>query len=124
MLSPQCFSTYRRVLWRKSGIIQRKSGKFGGAAAGVEKTLAQAHLEVKVEVLMIPARFAPVLFGLILSGLMSFIVSGLSTLRALGWVDDFVAVWLGNWAVSWAIAFPTVLVVAPITRRIVARLTA
>jgi hypothetical protein len=28
-----------------------------------------------------------------------------------------------NWAISWAVAFPTVLVVAPITRRIVARLT-
>ncbi|MFZ1482536.1 MAG: DUF2798 domain-containing protein [Paracoccaceae bacterium] len=25
-------------------------------------------------------------------------------------------IWLGNWTVSWAIAFPTALVVAPITR--------
>ncbi len=71
---------------------------------------------------MIPARFAPILFGFILSGLMSFIVSGLSTYRALGLVDHFAQLWLGNWVVSWAIAFPTVLVVAPITRRIVARL--
>ena len=36
--------------------------------------------------------------------------------------EGFVAVWLGNWAVSWAIAFPTVLVMAPLTRRIVAQL--
>jgi hypothetical protein len=72
---------------------------------------------------MIPTRFAPILFGLILSGLMSLIVSGLSTWRALGLVQGFVGLWLGNWAVSWAIAFPTVLVVAPITRRIVAALT-
>lgn len=71
---------------------------------------------------MIPARFAPILFGLILSGLMSFIVSGLSTYRALGFVEGFVHIWTGNWAVSWAIAFPTVLVVAPITRKIVAKL--
>lgn len=71
---------------------------------------------------MIPARFAPILFGLILSGLMSFIVSGLSTYRALGFVEGFVRIWAGNWAVSWAIAFPTVLVVAPITRKIVAKL--
>jgi hypothetical protein len=71
---------------------------------------------------MIPARFAPVLFGLILSGLMSLIVSGLSTFRALGLVDHFPLIWAGNWAVSWAIAFPTVLIVAPITRRIVAKL--
>ena len=71
---------------------------------------------------MIPAKYAPYLFGLILSGLMSLIVSGLSTFRALGLVEGFAGLWLGNWVVSWAIAFPTVLVVAPLTRRIVARL--
>lgn len=71
---------------------------------------------------MLSARYAPILFGLILSGLMSLIVSGLSTFRAVGMGEGFPALWLGNWAVSWAIAFPTVLVVAPLTRRIVARL--
>lgn len=73
---------------------------------------------------MIPARFAPVLFGFILSGLMSCIVSGLSTFRTLGLAPHFAALWAGNWAVSWALAFPTVLVVAPVARRLVARLTA
>lgn len=73
---------------------------------------------------MIPARFAPVLFGLILSGLMSCIVSGIATLRALGPVPGFFGSWMGSWALAWAIAFPTVLVVAPVTRRIVARLVA
>lgn len=72
---------------------------------------------------MIPARFAPMLFGFILSGLMSLMVSGLSTFRAVGLIDGFALLWLGNWAVSWAMAFPAVLVVAPITRRIVAALT-
>ncbi|MGR3467650.1 MAG: DUF2798 domain-containing protein [Shimia sp.] len=69
---------------------------------------------------MIPERFAPILFGFILSGLMSFIVSGLSTLRALGWAPE---AWLWNWLASWALAFPVVLIVAPVTRRMVARLT-
>jgi len=72
---------------------------------------------------MIPARFAPMLFGFILSGLMSLMVSGLSTFRAVGLIDGFALLWLGNWAVSWAMAFPAVLVVAPITRRIVSALT-
>ena len=31
---------------------------------------------------MIPARYAPILFGFLLSGMMSFLVSGLSTFRA------------------------------------------
>lgn len=71
---------------------------------------------------MIPARFAPILFGLFLSGMMSLIVSGLSTFRAIGFGGVFPGVWMGNWAVSWATAFPIVLVVAPITRRLVGRL--
>ncbi|WP_135449399.1 DUF2798 domain-containing protein [Tabrizicola caldifontis] len=71
---------------------------------------------------MFPARLAPILFGFVLSGLMSLIVSGLSTFRAVGLVHGFPILWLCNWAVSWAIAFPTVLVVAPLTRKIVARL--
>ena len=69
---------------------------------------------------MIPTRYAPILFGFPLSGMMSCIVSGLSTWRALGLIEHFAALWLGNWAVSWATAFPVVLVVAPVTRRIVA----
>ncbi|MGO4914138.1 DUF2798 domain-containing protein [Pseudogemmobacter sp. W21_MBD1_M6] len=71
---------------------------------------------------MIPQRFAPVVFGLILSGMMSFIVSGIATIRATGLIDGLPALWVGAWIVSWAVAFPTVLVVAPVTRRVVARL--
>jgi hypothetical protein len=73
---------------------------------------------------MIPARFAPVLFGLILSGLMSCIVSAIATLRAIGLPPDFVVTWMSSWALAWAVAFPTVLIVAPMTRKLVARLTA
>ena len=71
---------------------------------------------------MIPARFAPVVFGFILSGLMSLIVSGIATLRAIGLPPDVLAQWMGSWAFSWAVAFPTVLVVAPLARRLVARI--
>lgn len=69
-----------------------------------------------------PARFEPIAFGFVLSGLMSFIVSGISTLRALGAVEGFLGLWMGAWVPSWMIAFPIVLVVAPIARRIVHRL--
>jgi hypothetical protein len=73
---------------------------------------------------MIPARFAPVVFGFILSGLMSCIVSAIATLRAVGLPPDFVVLWMSSWVFAWAVAFPTVLVIAPITRKLVARLTA
>jgi hypothetical protein len=72
---------------------------------------------------MIPARFAPVLFGFILSGLMSCIVSAIATLRAIGLPPEFFGTWMSSWAFAWAVAFPAVLVVAPITRRFVARIT-
>ena len=68
---------------------------------------------------MVPARFAPVFFGFILSALMSFVVSGISTFRNAGPVDGFVGLWVAAWLPSWLIAFPIVLVVAPIARRIV-----
>lgn len=71
---------------------------------------------------MIPARYAPVLFGCILSGLMSLVVSGISTFRAIGLSQDFLPFWLSAWIAAWAVAFPLVLVVAPFTRRIVQRL--
>lgn len=73
---------------------------------------------------MIAQRLAPLLFALILSGLMSLLVSGISTLRATGLVHEFVSLWIGAWLPSWLFAFPAVLLVAPLARIAVARLTA
>lgn len=72
---------------------------------------------------MIPKKYAHVAFALILSGLMSFIVSGISTLRATGLVDGFMGLWVSAWLMAWAVAFPAVLVVAPLARTLVAALT-
>lgn len=69
----------------------------------------------------IPHRFAPLVFGALLSGFMSLIVSGIATARALGLPPDFLARWLSAWLAAWTVAFPAVLVVAPMVRRIVAR---
>lgn len=71
----------------------------------------------------LPSWSAPVLFGGILSGLMTMLVSGISTVRALGLEQASV----GDWAVafwsSWPVTFPAVLVLAPLVRRLVVRLT-
>lgn len=66
-----------------------------------------------------PARFAPILFGLILSLLMSLLVSGVATLHNAGLGDGFFKIWINAWLPSWLVAFPVVLVVAPVTRRLV-----
>ncbi len=73
---------------------------------------------------MIPVRFAPFVFGFILSGLMSFLVSGVATFRTIGFAEGFFELWvLGAWLPSWAVAYPVVLVVAPLTRRLVTWMT-
>ncbi len=69
----------------------------------------------------IPRRLEFLAFGLLLSGMMSFIVSGISTLLAVGAGDFSATLWIGTWLPSWGIAFPAVLVVAPAVRRILHR---
>lgn len=71
---------------------------------------------------MIPRRFEPLVFGFIVSGLMSLVVSGIATLRVTGLVAGFTGLWLGAWLTAWVFAFPTVLLVAPVARRIVSRM--
>jgi len=72
----------------------------------------------------IPHRYAPVVTALLLSGLMSCVVSGISTLRSIGFAEILFAKWMTNWAWSWGVAFPAVIVVLPLVRGIVARIVA
>jgi len=72
---------------------------------------------------MIPARYGPVLFSLILSGVMSLLVSGISALRTLPADQSFPGHWAGAWLTGWAFAFPAVMLAAPLARKLVALLT-
>lgn len=73
---------------------------------------------------MIPKKYAPMLFSLILSGMMSFLVSGIATFRAAGLVDGFFGLWSSAWVAAWLVAFPAVMLVAPFTQRVVRSLVA
>lgn len=59
-----------------------------------------------------------------LSVLMTFVVSGISTLKALGPTAEFLQTWPLSWALSWIVAFPTLLLVLPVVRRLVALVVA
>ncbi|MBW8364037.1 MAG: DUF2798 domain-containing protein [Rhizobium sp.] len=72
---------------------------------------------------MIPRKYGPQLFSLILSGLMSLLVSGISTFRAIGPVTNFANLWSSAWLAAWFIAFPAVLLVTPLAREAVQILT-
>lgn len=67
----------------------------------------------------LPARYATVVSPLVLSLLMTFIVSFISTLKSLGLQPGLPAIWLTAWGLSWLVAFPTLLLVLPVVRRIV-----
>lgn len=67
----------------------------------------------------LPRRLEPIVFGLVLSGLMSFVVSGVATWRTAGLVPGFGGLWTAAWLAAWLVAFPVVLVAAPAARRMV-----
>lgn len=72
----------------------------------------------------LPPKLAPIAFGFILATIMTFIISGISNVVALGITDPgFVAKWMESWAATWVVAFPTVLFVAPFVRRFVGKIT-
>ena len=68
----------------------------------------------------LPAHYSHVFTALILSIFMSCVVSGISTLSSLGLVPDMPSAWMRAWGISWLIAFPALLVVLPVVRRVVA----
>jgi len=60
----------------------------------------------------------------VLSVMMTFVVSGISTLKALGLTAEFLQTWPASWALSWLVAFPTLILVLPLVRRLVALVVA
>lgn len=72
----------------------------------------------------IPARFAPIVFGALLSAIMVALVSAFVIAVTQGLHPGFAPQWLKSCATTWPVAFPTVTLVAPWVRRFVGRLTA
>ena len=68
----------------------------------------------------LPAHYAAIVLPFCLSLLMTFIISGVSTLMSLGLTRAFVTTWPAAWAGSWIIGFPTLVAVLPLVRRFVA----
>jgi len=72
----------------------------------------------------IPARFAPILFGALLSAIMVALVSAFVLATSQGIQPGFPAQWLRSCMTTWPVAFVAVTLVAPWVRRVVGRLTA
>jgi Protein of unknown function (DUF2798) len=78
----------------------------------------------------VPKRLAPFLFPLLLSGFMTLLITGISITRVLG-IDvlvkdpgNFLQIWMKAYISSWLVAYPILLLVIPVVRRVVDWLTA
>ena len=71
---------------------------------------------------MIPAKYGQITFIFFVSIGMSCVVSGVSVLNTTGFVDAFFGLWMTAWLKSWLIAFPSLLIIAPLVRRFVDKL--
>jgi len=68
----------------------------------------------------LPSRYTAIVLPFLLSIIMTFVVSMVSTLRSLGLEEFSLYVWMSAWVISWLIAFPTLLLVLPVVRKITA----
>lgn len=73
---------------------------------------------------MVSVKYLHQVQAALLSGFMSFIMSGAITLINLGLVKGFVGIWLHAWLVAYAIAFPTILLVFPFARKLAMKIAA
>ena len=73
---------------------------------------------VRPAVKKLPARTMHLAMPLALTFVMTFIVSGIATVRAMGLEPGMTARWMESWMASWMVAFPTMLFLMPLMRRL------
>lgn len=71
----------------------------------------------------LPATWAPLLYGVIQSAITTAIATGIAVYRMAPDAMSFFTGWGVNWLVSWIAMLPVVILVSPLLRRAVARLT-
>lgn len=72
----------------------------------------------------IPVRYAPIVFGALLSAIMVAIVSAFVLVTSQGLHAGLFQQWIRSCLLTWPVAFPTVTLVAPLVRKVVAQVTA
>ena len=68
-------------------------------------------------------KYYGLLFGIFVSILMSLIMSFVLTLINVGWQPHFLMIWLKAFGISFAVALPISLIIVPIIRKILDRIT-
>ncbi len=71
---------------------------------------------------MIPKKYEFLLFALLMSGFMSFLMSGVISFINVGLVDNFLHIWGSSFVMAYMVAFPSVVLVVPMVRKLVSKL--
>lgn len=71
---------------------------------------------------MIPKKYEHVVFPFLMALFMSCIMSFVISVMNAGFASNIVIIWLKAWMGAFVVAFPTILVVGPIVRRLTAKL--
>lgn len=66
----------------------------------------------------LPVRVFQPVFGLFMAAFMSFLMSGAITALNIGLPPDYLSRWMGSWGVAFVLAYPAILIVGPIARRL------
>ncbi len=66
----------------------------------------------------IPSKYKNIVFSMILSALMSFIITTVNLLKHMN-LHEVLPVLVGYWIASYTVSLPTVLLVSPFVRRFV-----
>ncbi|APC12864.1 MULTISPECIES: DUF2798 domain-containing protein [Providencia] len=77
---------------------------------------------IRINHFKLPRAFLHFLIPLFLSCAMSSIVSAISLMQAQGIGNLPVSIWFSSWMLSWSIAFPSVLLLLPLARKLALRL--
>jgi hypothetical protein len=66
----------------------------------------------------LPVRVFQPVFGLFMAVFMSFLMSGAITAINIGFPPDYLARWMRSWGLAFTLAYPAILIVAPMARRL------
>jgi hypothetical protein len=68
---------------------------------------------------LIPKKYTTYVFSFFMALLMSCTMSLVISIFNVGLIEGIVSIWLKGWGFSFIVAFPTVIVVSPIVRKLV-----
>jgi UDP-N-acetylmuramyl pentapeptide phosphotransferase/UDP-N-acetylglucosamine-1-phosphate transferase len=88
-----------------------------------EELLKYKNKQYLKEPTMISKKTGNVLSMFLMVLIMTFVVVFVSTAVNFGFSSDFIMRWMKGWGVAFIIAFPTVLIIMPFIRKLVAKIT-